>query len=236
MSVAENRRAGPVEIVRRPHSGRLRLAPPSASHRPLSPRELAVLVLVADGCEGREIGERLGVSNETVRSHTQNMRGKLQARSRAHAITIAYRRGIFRAEDGCALTPISSLGTARSLPRTGDRRGMSTLATHPLNGEASRISQAELVRRLRQGELRLVARDGDTVRLRPPVEIYDIPSERELEVLRLVADGLVNTEIAKRLWLSPETVKSHVSSIFGKLGVKTRAQAVAVGFRSGLLG
>lgn len=112
---------------------------------------------------------------------------------------------------------------------------MSTLLAHPSPTDTPRIARAELVRRLRQGELRLVASDGDPVHLRPPVEIYDVPSERELEVLRLVADGLVNTEIAKRLWLSPETVKSHVSSLFCKLGAKTRAQAVAVGFRSGLL-
>jgi DNA-binding NarL/FixJ family response regulator len=112
---------------------------------------------------------------------------------------------------------------------------MSTLLAHPSPTDTPRIARAELVRRLRQGELRLVASDGDPVHLRPPVEIYDVPSERELEVLRLVADGLVNTEIAKRLWLSPETVKSHVSSLLGKLGAKTRAEAVAVGFRVGLL-
>lgn len=112
---------------------------------------------------------------------------------------------------------------------------MSTLLAHPSPTDTARMARAELVRRLRQGELRLVASDGDPVHLRPPVEIYDVPSERELEVLRLVADGLVNTEIAKRLWLSPETVKSHVSSLLGKLGAKTRAEAVAVGFRVGLL-
>ena len=93
----------------------------------------------------------------------------------------------------------------------------------------------ELVRRLRQGELRLVANDGKPAQAQPHVEICDRPSERELEVLRLVADGLVNTEIARRLWLSPETVKSHVASLLAKLGAKTRAEAVAIGFRAGLL-
>lgn len=97
------------------------------------------------------------------------------------------------------------------------------------------MAVADLIRRLRQGELRVVANDGEPVQSRPPVEIYDRPSERELEVLRLVADGLVNTEIAKRLWLSPETVKSHVASLLAKLGAKTRAEAVAIGFRAGLL-
>ncbi len=112
---------------------------------------------------------------------------------------------------------------------------MSTPIAHLLPTGTVRIARAELVRRLRQGELRLVAGDNDPVQPRPPVEIYDRPSERELEVLRLVADGLVNTEIAKRLWLSPETVKSHVGSLLGKLGAKTRAEAVAIGFRAGLL-
>ena len=97
------------------------------------------------------------------------------------------------------------------------------------------MAVAELTRRLRQGELRLVANDGEPVQTQPAVEIYDRPSERELEVLRLVSDGLVNTEIARRLWLSPETVKSHVASLLAKLGAKTRAEAVAIGFRAGLL-
>jgi LuxR family maltose regulon positive regulatory protein len=51
-------------------------------------------------------------------------------------------------------------------------------------------------------------------------------SERELEVLRLVAVGLSNREIAKTLYLSPGTVKTHIHHIFGKLGVENRTQAV----------
>ncbi len=112
---------------------------------------------------------------------------------------------------------------------------MSTLIAHPYPTATARIAVAELIRRLRQGELRLVASDGEPVQAQPAVEIYDQPSERELEVLRLVADGLVNAEIARRLWLSTETVKSHVASLLAKLGAKTRAEAVAIGFRAGLL-
>ena len=53
-------------------------------------------------------------------------------------------------------------------------------------------------------------------------------SEREVEVLRLVAAGLTNAQIAERLYLSPRTVQSHLRRIFRKLGVASRAAAVRV--------
>jgi LuxR family maltose regulon positive regulatory protein len=52
-------------------------------------------------------------------------------------------------------------------------------------------------------------------------------SDRELEVLRLVAAGLTNAQIADRLFIAVSTVKSHTNSIYGKLGVQNRTQAVA---------
>ena len=61
------------------------------------------------------------------------------------------------------------------------------------------------------------------------------PTAREIEVLQLVSDGLVNREIGDRLFLSEETVKSHVRHILAKLQARSRAHAVAVGFRRGLL-
>jgi NarL family two-component system response regulator YdfI len=60
-------------------------------------------------------------------------------------------------------------------------------------------------------------------------------SPREQEVLELVAEGLTNREIAKQLSVSVFTVKAHVTSLFNKLGVDSRAQAVAVGVQRGLL-
>ncbi|MFD4910747.1 response regulator [Kitasatospora purpeofusca] len=59
---------------------------------------------------------------------------------------------------------------------------------------------------------------------------------REAEVLGLIAEGLSNTEIARRLYVSPATVKTHINNLFAKTGVRDRAQAVAYAFRHGITG
>jgi DNA-binding NarL/FixJ family response regulator len=59
-------------------------------------------------------------------------------------------------------------------------------------------------------------------------------SEREREVLALIASGATNREIAERLYLSPHTVKEHASSLYRKLGVKNRAEAARRAERLGL--
>ena len=61
-------------------------------------------------------------------------------------------------------------------------------------------------------------------------------SQRELEVLALVARGSSNKETAKKLFISEATVKTHLIHVYAKLGVKDRAAAVAVAFERGLLG
>jgi DNA-binding CsgD family transcriptional regulator len=60
-------------------------------------------------------------------------------------------------------------------------------------------------------------------------------SARETVVLQLVAEGLTSKQIGKQLFLSPKTVNYHLTSVFNKLGVDSRAQAVAVAARKGLL-
>ena len=69
----------------------------------------------------------------------------------------------------------------------------------------------------------------------PLQELEQEPTARELEVLQLISDGLVNREIGHRLFLSEETVKSHVRHLLAKLQARSRAHAVAVGFRRGLI-
>jgi DNA-binding NarL/FixJ family response regulator len=59
-------------------------------------------------------------------------------------------------------------------------------------------------------------------------------SEREMEILRLVAQGCDNDEIAERLFLSPRTVKNHVSSILAKLQMDNRVQAAVYAVRKGI--
>jgi DNA-binding NarL/FixJ family response regulator len=68
----------------------------------------------------------------------------------------------------------------------------------------------------------------------PPAELADL-TDREHEILRLVAGGLTNAQIAARLVISPLTAKTHVSRILGKLGCRDRAQLVALAYETGLI-
>lgn len=60
-------------------------------------------------------------------------------------------------------------------------------------------------------------------------------TDRELEVLRALAEGMGNKQIGARLGISPSTVKYHLQAIFAKLGVRTRSEAVSYGLRHGVV-
>ena len=82
------------------------------------------------------------------------------------------------------------------------------------------------------------ARIGSTLVLvdhTPSTQLGEDVTRREREVLQLIADGLTDPAICKRLFIATDTVKSHVKRLRGKLRAATRGEAVAVGFRRGLI-
>ena len=77
---------------------------------------------------------------------------------------------------------------------------------------------------------------GDAAASSPPSRLLPAGlTEREVEVLRLVAAGLTNQEIAAALFLSVKTISRHLSNIFTKIGVTSRAAATAYTFEHGLV-
>jgi DNA-binding NarL/FixJ family response regulator len=66
------------------------------SHPSLTPREIQILQLVADGMRNKELGAHLGISEQTAQGHVKNILSKLQVNDRTEAVTVALRRGIIR--------------------------------------------------------------------------------------------------------------------------------------------
>ncbi len=88
-------------------------------------------------------------------------------------------------------------------------------------------------------DLMLVARETEDTRAERPVRrdtaVGTVLTNREREILALLADGLANKQIAARLGISANTVKTHLELLFDKLHVSSRAEAVATGVKRGLL-
>lgn len=82
---------------------------------------------------------------------------------------------------------------------------------------------------------RLIAEYASRARTAPPTSRLDQLTEREREIVALVAEGLSNDDIAGRLYLSPATAKTHVSRAMVKLGVRDRAQLVVLAYECGLV-
>jgi DNA-binding NarL/FixJ family response regulator len=82
---------------------------------------------------------------------------------------------------------------------------------------------------------RLIGEFASKTREARPAPTLDVLTEREREVMALVAEGLTNDEIAERLYVSPMTAKTHVSRAMTKLGARDRAQLVVFAYESGLV-
>lgn len=83
----------------------------------------------------------------------------------------------------------------------------------------------------------IAAPEGGTAPAEParPASGLDLLTERELSILRLVAEGMSNLDIANRLFVTEQTVKFHLSNIYRKLGVANRTEATRYAYRAGLL-
>ena len=131
-------------------------------------------------------------------------------------------------------------GAARGrerLPRQGRRAGgADPRRPRGAQGRGAAVAERDpppdrLAREPGAGSGRRPGRDHGN-RARPASDLARL-TEREREVLALVAQGLSNEEIAARLYLSPLTTKTHVSHIMTKLGARDRAQLVVIAYESG---
>lgn len=131
-----------------------------------------------------------------------------------------------------------------SVERGAYARAVEAGASGVLNKSVSVREVIEASQRLVEGEevlssgevvelLRLASRQREEDR--EAQRAIEQLTSRELEVLRLLAEGLSDKEIARRLYVGVGTVRSHVVNIFGKLGVHSRLQAVVFAARHGLV-
>ena len=126
----------------------------------------------------------------------------------------------------------SAAPTRRRSHWPNDDPGVARSAIEQLQQLGARPAAAIVARRLRERGIRGVPR-GPRPRTREnPAGL----TARELEVLPLIAEGLRNSQIAKRLIVSEKTVDHHVSAILRKLDVQTRGEAAAEAARLGLTG
>ncbi len=129
------------------------------------------------------------------------------------------------AEDADILTALTA-GALGYLTKDAGRAQIAQAIRAAAGGQA--VLDPEVQRKL------LVAAAGGPVPV--ATDAPDGLTPREMEVLRLIADGLSNREIASRLFLTEATVKSHINRLFAKTGVRDRAQAVQYAYRRGLVG
>jgi DNA-binding CsgD family transcriptional regulator len=126
-------------------------------------------------------------------------------------------------EIGCPYEEAMALGDGDELARRAALDIFEKLGAAPAAERLRHILSASGVRGLRRG---------------PRQSTKENPAgltNRQMEVLALIADGLSNNEIAERLFISPKTVDHHVSAILSKLDARTRAEAVSLALQSGLI-
>ena len=128
---------------------------------------------------------------------------------------------------GAKVLILTTFGTSDDISRA-----LSVGASGAILKSADNAELVEAVRTVAAGES-AVSRDiSRLIREDPPVQEL---SPRQQEILGSVTRGLTNREIAKVFDISPESVKSHITTIFAKIGAKTRSEAVTIALRKQLL-
>jgi non-specific serine/threonine protein kinase len=193
---------------------------------PLSPREREVAVLVAGGLSNREIAARLVITERTAEGHVAHILDRLGFRTRVQIAAWATERGLRRGG------PAARAGVAATLAVREDGRAKAPeLAIAAALPDVPGRTAPAAVRAGagRRGPAAAPAAAG-RAQQRPPRGL----TAREAEVLRLVAAGQTDRQIAAALVISEETVGRHLANLYPKLGVSTRAAATAAALRLGL--
>jgi DNA-binding NarL/FixJ family response regulator len=181
--------------------------------------DLSVAGEAADGCEAvARVGDGSAVDVVLMDLRMPRM-GGVEAIRRLRAVAPAVRVLVLTTYDTDAdVLPAVEAGATGYLLKDTSRDDLARAVRAAYRGEA--VLSPTVAGRL-MGQVRSPSREA--------------LSERELEVLRLVASGSTNREAARQLFISEATVKTHLLHIYEKLGVRDRASAVAAGYQRGLL-
>lgn len=228
--------------------------PKLAAHSAIrfTPREREILRLVGAGLTNAEIGAEMFLAPGTVKHHMLGIYDKLGARNRAGAVHAARRLGIVADGREPFIPPAEPLRVLVA-DAVDVRRAGVLLALHgqpwvtACAGARTLEDARAMADRLHPqlvlagapdlrlpGVPTLALREDGTIEQRVSTDQGSV-SPRERDVLFAFAAGATNPVIARELGLSPNTVKQHASSIFRKLGVRNRAEAVRRADELGLL-
>ena len=189
----------------------------------------AIIVLI--GAEDRRVAEAaVGAGARALIRNTDDLVGTV-----AKAILLL---GVPARPVGAqARTPQAAPGSSAALSAPGSPAARSAVEDLGVEGRERRYGPGEPVGDAAGGLARVDS--GEPTGAAPPGGSGGtrrvVLTERELQVLRGMAEGKSNAEIGRDLCLSEDTVKTHARRLFRKLGVRDRAQAVAHGFRRGLV-
>jgi DNA-binding NarL/FixJ family response regulator len=218
-----------------------------------TPREREILRLVGAGLTNAEIGAAMFLAPGTVKHHMLGIYDKLGARNRAGAVHAARRLGIVADAHEPFAEPSEPLRVLVADPvdirRAGVLLGLHGRPWVSACAGARTLADTQVMAERLDPQLilagspefalpgipTLALREDGTIAQRVEAEPTAGVSPRERDVLYAFAAGATNPVIARDLGLSPNTVKQHASSIFRKLGVRNRAEAVARADELGLL-